>query len=76
MKSAKVTGLILMIVLLYPLSYGLAARIVSHPRITLTSASKRRLILLYDPLMRVPMLCDFLNWYAYLWIRDLGPCSP
>ena len=64
MKRSYLAGLILMIVSLYPLSYGPVVRMVWDPRNHFTDESKQRVNRIYYPLKSVPLLDDVLYWYA------------
>ena len=71
MKRTNLAGIILMIALLYPLSFGPVARIVCDPRTHFTDESQERMFALYDPLLSVPVLGGVVRWYLRLCLRDL-----
>ena len=72
MKRSYLAGLILMIVLLYPLSFGPVMRIASDPPNRFTQATIERTMAIYDPLLSVPILNNVLSWYATICTRHYG----
>ena len=73
MKRLNLAGLISMIVLLYPLSYGPAMRLTLDRRKHYQSMP--RAFAICDPMMSVPVLRDVLSYYSYLCTRDLEPST-
>ena len=71
MKRSYFAGLILMLALAYPLSLGPVIRITFDPRNHFTEETKERTLGIYEPVLRVPFLQDFLLWYVTLCTRDL-----